>query len=146
MKQGEGSDNTVGRGTIFDPLRQKYVALTAEERVRQVFVKFLIERMEYPMGLMANEYAIKVGRLEKRCDTVVFDRQLTPLMVIEYKAPHIALTQAVIDQVFRYNSVLRVPYIVITNGTQIGVFRVGYDGAPTEQLPHLPTYPALLGL
>ncbi|MDO4771236.1 type I restriction enzyme HsdR N-terminal domain-containing protein [Porphyromonas sp.] len=145
MKQDAGADKTP-RETIFDPLRQKHVAHTPEEGVRQFFVRYLIEQLGYPAGLMANEFSIKVGKLEKRCDTVVFDKRLQPVMVIEYKAPHIKLTQAVIDQVFRYNSVLRVPYIVITNGAQIGVFHVGYDGAVTQQLPHLPTCSALLGL
>lgn len=144
MKQGTPKEGESERGTIFDPLRQKHVALTPEEGVRQAFVRYLIERLGYPMGLMANEYSIKVGKLEKRCDTVVFDRQLTPLMIIEYKAPHVALSQKVVEQAFRYNSTLRVPYIVITNGAQIAVFRIGYESAETSQLPHIPPYTALL--
>ncbi len=143
MKQECDNATNKGRSTIFDPLRQKIVALTPEEGVRQGFIRYLIDALGYPSGLMANEYSIRIGRLERRCDTVIFGDDLSPLMIVEYKAPHIALTQEVIDQVFRYNSVLSVPYIVITNGVQIGIFRIGYGGAQTTQLSALPPYSEL---
>lgn len=128
---------------IFDPIRQKWVAHTPEEQVRQAFVHLLVSRYEYPSALIANEQSITVGRLHRRCDTVVYDRMLRPLMVIEYKSTSVPLSQDVVEQVFRYNSVLGVPVITISNGRSTIVFRVGYDGRPTVILPQLPTYPEL---
>lgn len=59
-----------GKRTIFDPVRQKYVALTPEEWVRQHFVNYLITRKSYPKELLANEVLVKLNGTSKRCDTV----------------------------------------------------------------------------
>lgn len=139
MSKKEPSENS-----IFDPIRQRWVACTPEERVRQAFVQMLVARLGYPSSLIANEQSITVGQLHRRCDTVVYDRRLCPLMVVEYKNPSVPLSQEVVEQVFRYNSVLGVPIVTISNGTSTVVFRVGYGGAPTTQLATLPTYTDLL--
>lgn len=132
------------RPTIFDPIRQKEVALTPEERVRQMMVHFLIHELHYPKSRIANEYTISVGKLTRRCDTVVFDHQFNILMVLEYKAPNIPLTQAVVEQAFQYNSVLGVPVICLSNGKQTIVYKIGYEGLPTQLMPGLPSYQTLL--
>ena len=129
--------------TVFDPIRQKEVPLTPEERVRQAFVHFLIHSLGYPSSRLANEYCITMGKVQRRCDTVVFSPALKPLMVIEYKAPQVPISQEVIDQAFRYNSVLKVPYILLTNGTQSVLYKVGYDGEKTTILRHIPTFSEL---
>ena len=132
------------RPTVFDPIRQKRVALTPEERVRQAVVRFLLIQLGYPPSRLANEYTITVGKLSKRCDTVVFGDSLQPLMILEYKAPHIPLTINVIEQAWQYNSALGVPYVCLTNGRITLVYHVGYDGLDTTELPTLPTYQELL--
>lgn len=137
------SKKELSENSIFDPIRQKWVACTPEERVRQAFVHMLTGTYGYPQGLIANEQSITVGQLHRRCDTIVYDRHLTPLMVVEYKNPSIPLSQKVVEQVFRYNSVLGVPIIAISNGPSTIVFRVGYDGTPTTVLPALPSYEEL---
>ena len=48
-----------GRLYIFDQLRNKYVALTPEEWVRQNFVSYLIIHKGYPRGLMGNEAPLR---------------------------------------------------------------------------------------
>ena len=70
---------------IKDPLRDKYVALTPEEYVRQHFVAWLINGLNYPPSLMANELGIEVNGTKKRCDTVVFNTDGSPLAIVEYK-------------------------------------------------------------
>lgn len=130
--------------TVFDPIRQHRVKLTPEERVRQAMVYTLVHTYGYPPELIANEVSITVGKVSRRCDTVVYSRERLPLMILEYKAPSVPLTQEVITQAFQYNSVLRVPFIVITNSLQIAVYRVGYDGDKTKQLPELPGYRTLI--
>ena len=78
-----------GRTIIFDELRRKYVTLTPEEWVRQHFVHYLITFKKYPQGLIANEVSLTLNDTTKRCDTVVYDRQARPRIIVEYKAPHI---------------------------------------------------------
>ena len=101
--------------SIFDRLRKKFVALTPEENVRQHFVEYLIKERAFPAGLMNNEISIMQNGIKRRCDTVVFDRTGEPLMIVEYKAPHVKITQEVFNQIYRYNLVLKVKYLVVTN-------------------------------
>ena len=103
---------------IFDRLRRQYVRLTPEEYVRQHFIHFLIEYRNYPQALLANEVGIEIGNVKKRCDTVLYDKHLNPLVVVEYKAPAIEITQKTFDQILRYNMKLQVPWIIVSNGIQ----------------------------
>ena len=103
-----------GMPSIWDPVRRKFVALTPEEWVRQHFVNYLVTEKNYPQELLANEVAVKLNGTSKRCDTVAYNRFLAPLMIIEYKAPHIEITSAVFDQIVRYNMVLHVKYLTVS--------------------------------
>lgn len=125
---------------IYDPLRRKYVALTPEEWVRQHFVNWLISDKEYPTSLMANEAGIKLNSLIRRCDTVVYDQHLDPLMIIEYKESNISITQDVFDQVVRYNTVLKVPYIVVSNGVNHYCCKMNYEKQSYDFLTDIPNY------
>ena len=93
---------TPTKPTIFDILRRKYVALTPEEWVRQHFVHFLINHKGYPATLLANEVKLKIGDKHLRADTVLYSRELKPRIIIEYKAPHIAITQKVFNGLQHY--------------------------------------------
>ncbi len=128
---------------IFDPLRRKYIALTPEEWVRQHFINYLINYKNYPASLMANEAGIKLNSLTRRCDTVVYNNQLEPLMIIEYKESKVQITQNVFDQVVRYNSVLKVPYIVVSNGISHYCCRMNYEDQSFEYLTDIPEYQSL---
>lgn len=129
--------------TIYDTLRRKYVKLTPEEWVRQHFVHMLVERKGYPGALMANEVALKVGEKLLRADTVLYDSRLRPRMVIEYKAPHVAITQAVFDQIATYNLLLRVDYLVVSNGLSHYCCRMDYEGRQYRYLQDIPLYAEL---
>lgn len=117
-------DDADGVRRVFDPLRQKFVALTPEEWVRQHFTSYLITQLGYPAGLMANEVSLKINGTARRCDTVVFDADsLTtpdsiprPLVIVEYKAPEIEITQKVFDQIARYNLVMGARLLIVSNG------------------------------
>ena len=85
-----------GKAKILDVLRRRYVALTPEEWVRQHFTHYLVEHKGYPAALLANEVTINVGGVARRCDSVLYHRTGgVPRVIIEYKAPHIAITQHV---------------------------------------------------
>ncbi len=106
------------RKTIWDPLRKKEVALTPEEEVRQWCIRILAERMMVPMHMMMSEAGFKLGDKQFRADILVYDRKVHPLVVVECKRPSVELTREVLDQAVRYNMVLDVKYMIITNGTK----------------------------
>lgn len=133
------------RTTVFDPLRRKYVTLTPEEWVRQHFVHFLITLKGYPAGLIANEMSINLNGTRKRCDSVVFGLHAQPLMIIEYKAPSVALTQKVFDQISRYNMRLHVDWLIVSNGLQHYCLRMDYTHTAYQFLTDIPTYAQLTG-
>ncbi len=103
---------------IWDTQRRKWVRLTPEEWVRQNFVHFLIGQKGYPAGRIGNEVSIKVGQLERRCDSVVFGKEGEPVMIVEYKAPSVQISQKVFDQIARYNIALQVDWLIVSNGMQ----------------------------
>lgn len=105
-----------GKPYIFDVIRKKYIRITPEEWVRQHVIHWLLNQYQYPKALIRNEGGLTLNQLQKRTDILVFDRMGQPFLLIECKAPHIAITQQVFDQVARYNHVHRAPYLVVTNG------------------------------
>jgi len=129
-----------GKNLIFDPLRRKYVALTPEEWVRQHFTHFLTDHKGYPKGLLANEIQLDLNGTKKRCDTVLFNKDLSARMIVEYKAPHIAITQAVFDQITRYNMVLKVDYLIVSNGINHYCCKIDYQSMSYSFLPDIPSY------
>ncbi|MBR0194944.1 MAG: type I restriction enzyme HsdR N-terminal domain-containing protein [Paludibacteraceae bacterium] len=103
---------------IFCEWRHRWVRLTPEEWVRQQLLHRLVEQLGYPASLIAVEQAIQVGEAQKRCDAVVYDRQMMPQMIIECKAETVPLTQKTLDQAITYNRKLNVPYLMLHNGVQ----------------------------
>lgn len=133
-----------GKSIIFDPIRRRYVALTPEEWVRQHFVHYLIACKGYPPALLANEVSLKLNSTRKRCDTVLYRRDLTARMIVEYKAPTVEITQKVFDQITRYNMALRVDYLIVSNGIRHYCCHLNYEGTPTYAfLPDIPHYTEL---
>lgn len=130
------------RKTIWDPLRKKEVALTPEEEVRQWCIKVLAESLKIPYHMMMSEVGFKLGEKQFRADILVYDRKAQPLMVVECKRPDVRLTQEVLDQAVRYNMVLDVRYIIITNGNRTFMC-MKRDGSFTF-IDTLPTYNEML--
>ena len=108
---------------IWDPLRKKEVSLTPEERVRQWFIGVLSQEMQVPMHMMMSEVGFKLGGKQFRADILVYDRSTDPLMIVECKRPEVELSSEVLDQVIRYNMVLNVRYIAVTNGVKTFICR-----------------------
>ncbi|MCI5912002.1 MAG: type I restriction enzyme HsdR N-terminal domain-containing protein [Prevotella sp.] len=131
---------TDGRRTILDILRRKYVALTPEEWVRQHFVHFLIEQKGYPATLLANEVQLNVGNKLLRADSVLYGSDLHPRMIIEYKAPTVSITQKVFDQISVYNMLLKVDYLVVSNGINHYVCKMNYENQKYFFLREIPEY------
>ena len=132
-----------GKNVIFDFIRKRYVALTPEEWVRQHFVHFLVECKEYPASLLANEVTLSLNNMTRRCDTVLDAPDLSARMIVEYKAPHVQVTQKVFDQIARYNMVLKVGHLVVSNGLRHYCCKMDYEGGTYSFLPAIPAYPCL---
>lgn len=128
---------------VWDPLRKKEVALTPEERVRQWCIGVLRDKMGVPVHMMMSEAGFKLGDKQFRADILVYDRQARPLMVVECKRPEVELSQEVLDQAIRYNMVLNVKYIIITNGTKTFICRKGDAGY--KFIDTVPDYEQMLG-
>ena len=129
-----------GKRTIFDFLRRKYVALTPEEWVRQHFTHFLTEHKGYPKGLMGNEVELHIGDKRLRCDTVLYNKVAAPQMIIEYKAPQIKLQQKTFNQISAYNLLLKVDYLIVSNGMQHICCKMDYANQKYYFLEDIPDY------
>lgn len=135
---------SVAKKQILDPVRRKYVALTPEEWVRQNLVQHLLA-LGYPLGLIAVEQPITLNGLQKRCDIVVYNRQAAPCLIVECKAPQVAVTQKVFDQIAIYNIKLNVEYLIVSNGLQHFCCKVGQASHNVEFLTDFPSPELVIG-
>lgn len=123
-------------GTVWDPLRKKEVALTPEERVRQWFIGVLRDRLKVPEHMMMSEVSMRFGQKPFRADILVYGRDTAPLLVVECKRPEVEMSREVLEQALKYNLVLDVKYIVITNGAKtFGFVRSGGTYAQLKSFP-----------
>lgn len=110
---------------IFDPLRKKRVALTPEENVRQQFIRYLNEKRGWPLHMMGSETEISIGDVKLRCDIVCYRKDLAPKMIVECKRPTVKISSRTFEQIWHYALILKVEYIVATNGKE--TFACRYD-------------------
>lgn len=129
---------TAGKEFIFDGIRKKWVLLTPEEWVRQNFLQYLLQVMQYPAALIAVEKEINLNELKKRFDIVVYQSNHKPFMVIECKEMSVVLDKKVLEQVLRYNMSLQVSYLVLTNGSYCYAFACTENGL--EEIGSLPSF------
>lgn len=129
---------------VRDELRKKWLVMTPEEWVRQHFVGYLISDREVPATRIANEIAIELNGTSKRCDSVVFGPDLKPVAIVEYKAPQIEINQKVFDQILRYNLVLKVRHLIVSNGLVHVCCRIDTENHSYAFLREIPRYGDLL--
>jgi len=137
-----------GQTEIFDEFRKKQLRLTPEEWVRQHLLHYLTRQLAYPKTRLAVEKSITLNGMTRRYDAVIFDSSgQKPILLIECKAPEIAINQAVFDQVARYNQVLEVDYFLLSNGLNHHFAYVDKNAARYrhyEEIPNWSTFTALL--
>lgn len=125
---------------IWDDLRHVWLVLTPEEWVRQHLVRHLIAEMGALPLYIVQEYRITLGGTTQRADVVVCDREGHPQLLAECKAPEVALSEEVLAQAVRYNSVVNARWIIITNGKRhIALQRDPLSGRwqPMDRFPDL---------
>ncbi len=127
---------------IFDSIRQQWVVLTPEEWVRQSLLQHLTGQLGYARGLLMVERRVEVNQLSQRADVVAMDRQGAAFLLVECKAPHIALSEDTILQALRYNARVGASWVGITNGR---MHRVYHRLSPREPFrftgDQFPPYP-----
>ena len=69
---------------------------------------------------------LSLGGSKLRVDSILYDTQLRPKMLIEYKAPSVPLSQQVLEQALRYNYKLEVPYLILSNGLEHVAYNINY--------------------
>ena len=125
-----------GKKEVFDPVRKRYVACTPEEWVRQAYIQYLIDVLEIPIANISVEKKIQINQQMRRFDIVVSIKGQC-VIVVECKAPTIALSEGALFQAAAYNSVLSAKYIVLFNGDrQLVCKKEGETYRLCEKLPH----------
>lgn len=125
---------------IFDEFRNRWVALTPEEWVRQHLAVYLRDHLRYPGGRMALEISLTVNQRSKRADLVVYGPTGKPWMVVECKSPEINITNTVFFQAATYNSDLKAPFLVVTNGLTLYCAAIDTEKGQWSMLDVLPEY------
>lgn len=125
---------------VFDSVRKKWVTLTPEENVRQHFVAYLINQKNYPASHIANEASISLNSMKRRCDSVIYDNSCKPKVIIEYKAHTVKINSNIFDQISRYNIVLKVDYLIVSNGMKHYCVKMDYENNSYVFLENIPSY------
>ena len=128
-----------GKICVYDSLRKKTVLLTPEEEVRQKLVSFLINEKNIPVGLIAIERVLKINRMIKRFDIVIYNSSGNPSLAIECKAPSIKLTQSTLQQLAVYNLHLKAEFLMVSNGLEHLISQVNFETREIRFLSELPT-------
>ena len=132
--------NSENKVSIFDEIRKKFILLTPEEWVRQHVVQFLLQDKKYPKSYINVEKLIKINDLSKRYDVVVFQPNGEIFLLIECKAPEVAISQQTFDQIARYNLVLKAKYLMVTNGLNHYFCQMDFENEKYVFLKELPKY------
>ncbi len=134
----------INKDSIFDPIRKKWVALTPEEWVRQNFLAYLCQNKKYPKSLIKIEQVIKAFEQTRRCDAVIYTNEIKPLAVLECKKPDVKINEKTFKQIALYNSAIKAPYLIITNGLDHYCCKIGFEINKTTFLDHIPEYSELI--
>lgn len=131
---------------IFDELRKKDLVLTPEEWVRQHWVHYLHKHKHYPKALMHIESGLKLNERQKRSDLLIYNNKGEKVLLAEFKAPTVKITEKVFHQIANYNSVHKIPLLVVSNGIAHFYCKIDFDKNTFEFLSDLPDYNSALNL
>lgn len=132
--------NKKGTIEVLDNIRKKYVILTPEENVRQQFINYLISVKKFPASLISIEKGLIINNLQKRFDAIAYNNNGKPIVLMEFKAPEVKLSQAVFEQISIYNINLKVKYLIVSNGLSHYCCKINYDKPEITFLEDIPSY------
>jgi predicted type IV restriction endonuclease len=134
--------NENGKAFVFDQVRKKWLILSPEEWVRQHLIHYLHSEKQVPLSLISVEKEINLNNTKKRYDVVVYNKDAKPVLLIECKAPDVELTKTTVEQALRYNLILGVKYLLISNG--IGDVAIIIEDNKPRLLQELPNFEELV--
>lgn len=100
---------------IYDLPRKSWLLLTPEEWVRQHWIHYFLNVKGYSTSALITEKKLELNGLTKRIDLLI-TRKTKPEILVECKAPGIKLTEKTFEQIARYNSIIGVKKIILSNG------------------------------
>jgi hypothetical protein len=116
-----------GELCAWDAGRGRWLVLTPEEWVRRHVLAWLTER-GVPAARIAQEHPVRVNGRIQRADIVVFGPDGRPSLLVECKAPDVAIDRETLDQAFRYNAFLDARHVMLTNGLAHFLYEVTPSG------------------
>lgn len=123
---------------IFCAIRKKYLVLQPEELVRQLTIQYLITNKKYNKNSIHVERGLTVNGLYRRTDIIIYSKKVDPYLLVECKRPKVKITQAVFDQIARYNLTLKVKYLLVTNGIDTFCCEMNYETQSYRFLAEVP--------
>ena len=129
-----------GKTEILDVFRNQYVVLTPEEWVRQHFLRFLVEEKGFPASLIAVEKGLVVNGKPRRFDAVAYNKNGLPLVLMEFKSANVPINQNVFEQISVYNQLLRVKYLIVSNGLKHYCCKIDFDKNTIHFLKDIPDF------
>lgn len=132
--------NSKNKIAAFDEIRKKFIILTPEEWVRLHTVQFLKNEKNFPHSHINVEKQLRLGKLLKRYDVVVYTPTGEIQLIVECKAPSVKITQDTFDQIARYNMALKARYLMVTNGLEHYYCQMDYELEKYNFLQELPAY------
>lgn len=130
-----------GTTHIYDLTRKKYLVLTPEELVRQSFIHYLINGLNYPRSMISVEREVKIGVKSNRSDIRILCNNGQCFMLIECKSFKTKINQDTFDQAAKYSSSLKANYLVTTNGINTYCCSVDHLSKKVVFMNAMPDYP-----
>lgn len=135
----------------LDPFRQRLIYKTPEETIRQQVLRYLVDIVGVPQNMiqvemLLSKYGVKSIR---RADIIVerfnkTDGSITPLAVVECKAPGILIGESAVTQAVDYADTLATDYIILTNGNDLIIAKYETESNQYVDLKEIPTYVEML--
>ncbi len=133
---------------VFSPVRQKWVQLTPEERVRQEYLQVLVNEYGYTVDQIGEELEVTGrGSGHARADFVVWRTTQdkvdgkNPLIIVECKADNVTIKPADYGQGDNYARLTNAAFLVTHNNKETRYWRVIHERMPKtleeiENIPH----------
>ena len=135
---------------IFAPLKDKWLVLKPEEKVRQEYICRLVNFYGFDLKQMEQEVGVtnsQRGQGRARADINVYKSEAdkiaskSPVIVVECKAEHITIREEDYFQGYNYASWAGADFFVTTNLKETRIFRVikGHIPKKLEEVVNIPT-------
>jgi hypothetical protein len=77
---------------------------------------------------------------KKRSDLVIYDRKGSKVLLAEFKAPSVKITEKVFHQIANYNSIYKIPLLLVSNGIEHYYCRIDFEQSNFTFITELPSF------